>query len=200
MLRRVACRVAVRPAFEVRLEDPVDDVVVVQRVHDVPEERGARLFRLAGRQRCHGIEDHLIRPFVVAGEHPRGAFGDHSNFAPLCFTTFVHFARSRLRKSRNSAGPLLTGLEPSARMRSLTSGCARIFTSSSCSRETIGAGRFAGPRTPYQPTNSYPGSASATAGTSGITPTRCGVVTARARSLPARTCGAAACMPAKLKS
>ena len=44
---------------------------------------------------------------------------DHSNFAPLSFTTFVHLARSAVMKSRNSAAPLPTGSEPSARMRSL---------------------------------------------------------------------------------
>lgn len=60
------------------------------------------------------------------------------------------------------------------------------------------AGMPAGPMTPYQPTTSKPGSASATAGTSGRLATRLGVVMAMPRSLPARICVCAPCSPEKL--
>src|SRR5438477_10472765 len=49
------------------------------------------------------------------------------------------------------------------------------------------AGRPAGPITPYQPTNSNPGSSSATAGVSGRAARRLGAGTASPRSLAPRT-------------
>src|SRR5258706_680397 len=70
VVRRVAGAVAVRPALEVRLEDAVDDVVVVQRVDHVLEQRLPRPGRLARRQRGERLEDQSVRPRVVAGEHP----------------------------------------------------------------------------------------------------------------------------------
>ena len=87
---------------------------------------------------------------------------------------------------RKSSGKVPAGSEPSATIRSRTSGWLRILMSSACSRVTMGLGRLAGPMMPYQPTTSKPGSASATAGTSGRAATRFGVVMASPRSLPPR--------------
>ncbi len=108
------------------------------------------------------------------------------------FTTFAHFARSASMNWRNSSGELPTGSEPSARMRSRMSGVFRILMSSFVQpRDDRLRQLRGGPITPYQPTTSNPGSASATAGTSGSAAMRFGVVTAIPRSLPARTCACA---------
>ena len=64
--RRVAGGVRMRPALQMRLEDLVDDVVVIERVHDVLEERLPRLGRLAFGQRANGIEEDLVGPRFVA--------------------------------------------------------------------------------------------------------------------------------------
>jgi hypothetical protein len=70
MVGRVARGVVVATAFEVRLEDAVDDVVVVQRVNHVLEHAAPRLRRLAFGQGGHRFEDALVRPRVVARERP----------------------------------------------------------------------------------------------------------------------------------
>jgi hypothetical protein len=115
-------------------------------------------------------------------------------------TNRAHLSRSALMKSRNCAGLLPTGSEPSSTMRLRMSGASSALTSSACNRATMFGGIAAGPMTPYQPTTSNPGSASATAGSSGSEARRLGVVTASARSLPERTCTSAPCRPEKLNS
>src|SRR6185503_17622615 len=145
----------------------------------------------------------LVRRDVLAVHRGEEVLLDRDDFqsslAPLSLTSFAHLSMSARMKRRNSSGELPTGSEPSASMRLFTSGCFRILISSSCRRVRIGGGRFAGPITPYQPTTSKPGSASAIAGISGLDGRRLGVVTAMARSRPARTCTCAPCSPEKLK-
>src|SRR5882672_793204 len=68
---RVARAIAVIATFEMRLEDAIDDVVMVERVDHVLEQRLPRLGRFARGQRSDGVEDQLVRPSVVAREHLR---------------------------------------------------------------------------------------------------------------------------------
>src|SRR6266704_2950835 len=54
-----------------------------------------------------------------------------SSFAPLSLTSFAHLARSASMNRRNSSGVVPAGSEPSATMRSRTSGRSRTLTNSS---------------------------------------------------------------------
>src|SRR6266705_4471286 len=60
-----------------------------------------------------------------------------SSFAPLSLTSLAHLARSASMNRRKSSGVVPAGSEPSATMRSRTSGRLRILTNSSCSRVTM---------------------------------------------------------------
>src|SRR5262245_4541314 len=169
-----------------------------RRIDRVPRRRAGLTawlgLRAAARQGDGRCEGHYRNRACSHRMLPRS----QSSFAPLSLTTLAHLTRSASMNSRNSSGELPTGSEPSATIRSRTSGWLRILTNSSCRRATIGFGRLAGPITPYQPTTSNPGNASATAGMSGIAARRVGVVTAIARSFPARTWTCAPWRPAKL--
>ena len=68
MVRRVARREAVLASLEMRLEDKVDHVDVVQRVDDVLEDAAPRLRRLAFGQRRDRIVDLIVGPRHVARE------------------------------------------------------------------------------------------------------------------------------------
>ena len=92
---------------------------------------------------------------IVAGNPARvvGRADDfHSDLAPLCFTSRAHLSRSAAMKSRNSAGVLPTGSEPSSTMRLRMSGASSAFRGSARSRPTTLAGSAADRITPYQPT------------------------------------------------
>jgi len=73
----IALGVAVLAPLKMGLEDAVDDVVVVERVNDVPEQTAPGLRRLAVGQSGDGVEDPFVRPCVVAREHPGGAKSGH---------------------------------------------------------------------------------------------------------------------------
>src|SRR5712692_805995 len=64
----VARRITMLAPLEVRLENPVDDVDVVERMNHVLEQRRAGLGSFAGWQSGNGTEDQLIGPLVVARE------------------------------------------------------------------------------------------------------------------------------------
>ena len=79
--RWVICRVSggktVIAPLEVRLEDPVDHIVVIERVNHVLEQRLPRLDRLALRQSRDSVEYQLIGPRVVAREHAHSTLHRH---------------------------------------------------------------------------------------------------------------------------
>src|SRR5262249_17664577 len=83
MQQNVARLKPVLAAFEMRLPDQVDDIAVVERTNNGLEERLALFLRLARRQGGHAIEDHLVRPSLVLGEHLDGARADHLGSLPI---------------------------------------------------------------------------------------------------------------------
>src|SRR5262245_35857863 len=99
MLWRVPGGKAVLATFEMRLENAVDHIVVVQRVNDVLEQTGSRLGRLAVWQFGDGVEDQLVCPSVVTRQHASGAEGGHGVPCRLAITPRNRQSHPPLRAS-----------------------------------------------------------------------------------------------------
>src|SRR5262245_12061197 len=100
--------------------------------------------------------------------------------------TLAHFSVSPTMSLPNSAGePAITWLPISAR-RAFIIESARPALIVLLSKSTISTGVFLGATRPCQELASYPGRTSATVGSSGSASERAAVVTAKARSEPAR--------------
>ena len=77
MIGRIARREAVLALLEMRLEDEIDHVHVIQRVDDVLKHAAPRLRRFAFGQRGDGIEDAGVGPGHVARERANVAKSRH---------------------------------------------------------------------------------------------------------------------------
>src|SRR5215470_10261460 len=101
-----------------------------------------------------------------------------------------HLGDSTATKPVSCSGLMYLGSAPSWTILSRTSGSRTIFSISALSFATIGSGVPRGAKSAYQPRTSKSGKpSSATVGTFGTSWLRAALVMARARSLPASTCG-----------
>src|SRR5260370_18555472 len=111
---------------------------------------------------------------------------DHSGLAPEDFTTLAHFSISPVMCFPKSPGEVTNTVPPKSAILAFNLGSARLALISLLSFSTISAGVFLGATTPHQPLASKPGTKSAAVGIFGMASARVTVVTASARSLPAR--------------
>src|SRR6266511_398703 len=110
---------------------------------------------------------------------------DQSGLAPENLTTLPHFSVSSATSLPKSAGEPASSDAPRSASRAFALGSARIALISLLSLSMISADVLFGTPMPYQALDSYPGSKSATVGSSGSTSERVVLVTASPRSLPA---------------
>ena len=103
--------------------------------------------------------------------------------------TSLHVAVNSAMKSRNFGGEVTNGTPPRSAILAANFGSARVELISLLSLSMISVGVFAGAAIPCQPSATYPGTTSATAGMSGKNVARFGDVTPKARSSFDLMCG-----------
>src|SRR5262249_24004317 len=111
-----------------------------------------------------------------------------SALMPANFTTLAHFSVSLARRRPKLAGGPGSIVPPMSASRAFALGSARIALISMLSRPMTSGGVFLGAMMPKNALASYPGTNWSTVGMSGSASERAVVVTASARSLPARMC------------
>jgi hypothetical protein len=111
---------------------------------------------------------------------------------PASRTTLPHFCTSLRTKAAKASGGMPPASAPSLNQSSRVSASSKALSTSACRRCTTAGGVPAGTHSPYHEVTSKPGRPdSAAVGISGNDGERLLEVTAIARSLPLRMCGAA---------